>query len=61
MELTTDLMARLKVLVVAVEFFSLLLKSRMTQQPTKPSIPKALWAFFAGWSNQNIKGTLFML
>jgi len=61
MELTTDWMARLKILVVAVEFFSLLLKSRMTQQPTKPSIPEAPWAVFTGYSNQNIKGTLFML
>jgi len=48
MELTTDWMARLKVLVVGVEFFTLLLKSRMTQQPTKPSIPKAPWAVFTG-------------
>jgi len=48
MELTTDWMARLKVLVVAVEFFSLLLLSRMTQQPTKPSIQKAPWAVFIG-------------
>ena len=48
MELTTDWMTRLEVLVVAVEFFSLLLKSRMTQQPTKHSIQKALWAVFTG-------------
>ena len=48
MELTTDSMARLKVLVVAVEFFSLLLKSRMTQQPTKPYITKVPWAVFTG-------------
>jgi len=47
MELTTDWMARLKVLAVAVEFFSLLLKSRMTQQPTEP-IQKAPWAVFTG-------------
>ena len=61
MELTTDWMARLKALVVTVEFFSLLLKSRMAQQPTKPFIQKARWALFTGYSNQKIKGALFKL